>query len=84
LDIVIFDPPKILRRNTMKKLFAMALVALFVASTSSLVLAEGTTAAPAAAAAPAKPAVKKAKKSHKKKAAKPAAAAPAAAAPAAK
>lgn len=52
----------------MKKLFAMALVALFVASTSSLVLAQGTTAAPAAA--PAKTAKKMKKKSHKKKSSK--------------
>ena len=55
----------------MKKLFAMALVALFVASTSSLVLAQGTTAAPAKTAAK----TPKKKKSHTKKTtAKPAAA----------
>lgn len=47
----------------MKKLFAMALIALFVASTSSLVLAD--TATPVAAAAPAKAKTHK-KKSHKK------------------
>ncbi len=64
----------------MKKLFSMALVALFVVSTSGLVLAQGTkTVAPIAT--PAKTTVKgktHKKKSHVKKSTAPAVSAPAA------